>query len=85
MNRIQQYAVCKKGNILNLVDKDAAATRSGIVTLSKESPSYLLPEIQQQLILPAHHDVRAKDVDLKRLGAMLWLTHEKSLPILKSY
>jgi hypothetical protein len=72
-------AICglQPGNILNLVDKDASATRSGIVSLSKESPNYLLPEIQQQLILPAHHDVRAKDVDLKRLGAMLWVTHEK--------
>ncbi|OQP66934.1 hypothetical protein A3860_00815 [Niastella vici] len=71
-------AICglKPGNILNLVDKDAAAARSGILTVSKESPAYLLPEIQQ-LILPAHHDVRAKDVDLKRLGAMLWVTHEK--------
>jgi len=71
-------AICglQSGHILNLVDKDAAAARSGILTVSKESPAYLLPEIQQ-LILPAHHDVRAKDVDLKRLGAMLWVTHEK--------
>lgn len=71
-------AICglQSGNILNLVDKDAAPTREGILTISKESPAILLPEIQQ-LILPAHHDVRAKDVDLKRLGAMLWLTHEK--------
>jgi uncharacterized protein len=71
-------AICglQSGNILNLVDKDAAPARSGILAVSKESPAYLLPEIQQ-LILPAHHDVRAKDVDLKRLGAMLWVTHEK--------
>jgi uncharacterized protein len=71
-------AICglQSGDILNLVDKDAAPARSGILELSKESPAYLLPEIQQ-LVLPAHHDVRAKDVDLKRLGAMLWLTHEK--------
>jgi hypothetical protein len=27
--------------------------------------------------MPAHHDVKAKDVDLKRLGAVLWLAHEK--------
>ncbi|MDT3403069.1 DUF763 domain-containing protein [Mucilaginibacter terrae] len=27
--------------------------------------------------MPDHHDVRAKDVDLKRLGAVLWLAHEK--------
>jgi hypothetical protein len=71
-------AICglQSGNILNLVDKEAAPARDGILTISKESPAMLLPEINQ-LILPAHHDVRAKDVDLKRLGAMLWLTHEK--------
>lgn len=71
-------AICglQSANILNLVDKEAAPTRSGILTLSKESPNELLSEIQQ-LVLPAHHDVRARDVDLKRLGAMLWLTHEK--------
>jgi hypothetical protein len=64
------------GNILNLVDAAAAPARKGILSVSKESPSVMLPEIQQ-LLMPAHHDVRAKDVDLKRLGAMLWLTHEK--------
>ncbi|WP_205508522.1 DUF763 domain-containing protein [Longitalea arenae] len=71
-------AICglQTDNILNLVDKEAAPARSGILTLSKESPNELLSEIQH-LVLPAHHDVRAKDVDLKRLGAMLWLTHEK--------
>jgi hypothetical protein len=72
-------AICglQAGNILNLVDNEAAPTRSGILTLSNnESPNDLLVEIQH-LTMPAHHDVQAKDVDLKRLGAMLWLTHEK--------
>ena len=71
-------AVCgwQPGSILNLADKEAVLTRSGILSISKESPAIMLPEIQQ-LILPAHHDVQAKDVDMKRLGAMLWLTHEK--------
>jgi hypothetical protein len=72
-------AICglQAGNILNLVDNEAAPTRSGILTLSNnESPNDLLVEIQH-LTMPAHHEVRAKDVDLKRLGAMLWLTHEK--------
>jgi hypothetical protein len=27
--------------------------------------------------MPVRHDVRAEDVDLKRLGAMLWLAREK--------
>jgi hypothetical protein len=71
-------AICglQPGNILNLVDGAAAPARQGILSVSKESPSVMLPEIQQ-LLMPAHHDVRAKDIDLKRLGAMLWLTHEK--------
>ena len=72
-------AICglQAGNILNLVDKEAAPTRSGILTLSNnESPNDVLTEINH-LIMPAHHEVHAKDVDLKRLGAMLWLTHEK--------
>jgi hypothetical protein len=29
--------------------------------------------------MPAHHDVRAKDVDLKRLGAVLAVAHEQEL------
>jgi hypothetical protein len=71
-------AICglQSGSILNLTDAGAAPARSGILNISKESPVVMLPEIQQ-LIMPTHHDVRAKDVDLKRLGAMLWLAHEK--------
>lgn len=71
-------AICglQPGTILNLVDKTAAPSRQGILSLSQESPYALLPEIQQ-LVMPAHHDVRAKDVDLKRLGTVLWLAHEK--------
>ena len=32
----------------------------------------------QHLVMPGHHDVRGKDVDLKRLGSVLWLAHETS-------
>jgi len=28
-------------------------------------------------VLPKHHEVKAKDVDLKRLGSILWLAQEK--------
>ena len=31
----------------------------------------------QRLIMPSHHDVRSKDVDLKRLGTVLWLAHDQ--------
>ncbi len=37
----------------------------------------MLPEIQK-LVMPSHHDVRAKDIDLKRLGSALALAHEKA-------
>src|SRR5678810_1110443 len=31
----------------------------------------------QQLLMPFHHDVLASDVDLKRLGSILWLAFEE--------
>ena len=43
--------------------------------ITKEKPELMLQEIQQ-LILPSHHDVRSEDVDLKRLGTVLWLAHD---------
>jgi hypothetical protein len=38
-----------------------------------------------RLILPNHHDVQASDVDLKRLGALLYVTKSSSLKISKTY
>jgi hypothetical protein len=35
--------------------------------------------------MPAHHDVRAADVNEKRLGAVLALAHERDLPDLASF
>lgn len=67
-----------QGLILNLTDKDAGATKSGMLQLIKEKPAHLLPEIRN-LIMPSHHDVRAKDVDLKRLGSVLAVAHERQL------
>jgi hypothetical protein len=65
-----------RGEILNLVAHDAGKARNAMMEMTREAPQLLLNEAQK-LIMPAHHDVRAKDVDLKRLGAMLWLAHEK--------
>lgn len=67
-----------QGLILNLTDKDAGATKSGMLQLIKEKPAHLLPEIRN-LVMPSHHDVRAKDVDLKRLGSVLAVAHERQL------
>lgn len=65
-----------QGLILNVTDKDASATRSGVLDLVKEDPARLMPEIQK-LTMPSHHDVQAKDIDLKRLGAALAVAHER--------
>ncbi|RYZ51161.1 MAG: DUF763 domain-containing protein, partial [Sphingobacteriales bacterium] len=65
-----------QGQIINITDQGAAATRKGILQLTKEVPGKLLDEVRH-LILPRHHEVTEKDVDLKRLGAVLALAQEQ--------
>lgn len=65
-----------QGPILNMVAKAALPARDAILAMGREHPGRMLQEVQR-LVMPRHHEVKAKDVDLKRLGAMLWLTHEK--------
>ena len=67
-----------QGAILNLTDKEAAKTKEGIMNVVKEDPAKMLREIRK-MTMPSHHEVRAKDVNLKRLGSMLALAHEKDL------
>ncbi|NLR68309.1 DUF763 domain-containing protein [Chitinophaga varians] len=64
-----------QGMILNLTDMQAASTKSGILQLLEEKPAHLLPEIRN-LVMPSHHDVRAENVNLKRLGSVLALAHD---------
>jgi hypothetical protein len=64
------------GYILNMADKTAAPSRNGVMQIASENPQAMISEISK-LVMPSHHDVHAKDVDLKRLGAVLWLAHEK--------
>jgi hypothetical protein len=63
------------GLILNMTDKLADTSRYGVMQIAGEKPEAMIKEISR-LILPDHHEVRAKDVDLKRLGAILWLAHD---------
>lgn len=65
-----------QGYILNMVAQEADPTRSALMNMAHESPDRMMREIRQ-LTMPAHHDVRVEDVDLKRLGSVLWLAHEK--------
>lgn len=62
------------GQILNLADSRAKGARHKIMEMMEENPARVLKEIPY-LNMPAHHDVRSKDVDLRRLGAMLYQAH----------
>ena len=65
-----------QGQILNLTSNDADKTRQSMMNITAESPTRMLTEIQK-LVMPNHHEVKSKDVDLKRLGSILWLAQEK--------
>lgn len=67
-----------QGLILNLTDNHALNTKTAMLEIVKENPMKMVQEIHQ-LTMPKHHDVRAKDVNLKRLGSVLALAHEKKL------
>lgn len=63
------------GQILNLTASEANTTREKILEITQEKPELMMQEIQH-LIMPGHHDVRTEDVNLKRLGTVLWLAHD---------
>lgn len=63
-----------QGQILNLSDKQAGENRTGIMEIIGEKPHIMLPEIQQ-IIMPSHHQLTAKDVNMKRLGSVIALAH----------
>lgn len=65
-----------RGKILNLTDADASENRKGILDISHTDSIDVMKDFSR-LILPAHHDVQASDVDLKRLGALLYVTREQ--------
>jgi len=73
-------AVCgiNQGAILNVTAHAAATTRHGMLAITQEKPELMMQEFQQ-LFMPHHHEVHAEDVDLKRLGSVLWVAHEHAL------
>lgn len=68
-----------QGSILNLTAEAATATKQGIMDLTEEQPGKIMKEAQRFVMMPSHHDVRAKDVDLKRLGSVLALAHNTDI------
>jgi hypothetical protein len=65
-----------QGTIMNLVDSQAEAAQRAMLAIVREQPDATLGELRK-LVAPAHHDVRAADVDLKRLGAVLAAAYER--------
>lgn len=70
-------AICgdQQGEILNLVDKNAKPSQQGILEIVQENPEKILKEIPK-MVLPQYKNIKAKDVDQKRLGSILWLAQE---------
>lgn len=67
-----------QGTIMNLVDTQAKPAQNALLEIAHERPEKIL-QAARHLKLPAHHEVRAKDVDLKRLGAVLAVAYERDL------
>ena len=77
------------GTIMNLVDREARPAQDALLAITREDPSRTIDEVRaaiarsataaRHLTMPRHHEVRVKDVDEKRLGAVLALAHERDL------
>jgi len=65
-----------QGEIMNLVDREAKPAQSALLEIVQQSPARTV-QAAQHLTLPGRHDVRASDVDLKRLGAVLAVAYER--------
>jgi uncharacterized protein len=81
-----------QGTIMNLVDAHASSAQHAMLTMAVEPPEKTLrdagpilsaarqdPAPRGQLRMPFHHDVRREDVDLKRLGGVLAVAHDRGL------
>jgi len=67
-----------EGTILNLVDRRARPAQDALLEIARTAPDRTLQTVQK-LAMPAHHDVRVENVDLKRLGAVLAVSYERQL------
>jgi hypothetical protein len=82
-----------QGAIINLVDSKARPAQTAMLEISREHPQKILNEAQRMKVaaenrtpaavrylkMPAHHDVRPADLNLKRLGAVLAVSYERNL------
>src|SRR5256714_3166286 len=75
-----------QGTILNLVDAQAKPAQDAMLDLAATNPDKVMREAAASLApaarylrMPAHHDVRAQDVNLKRLASVLAVAYERDL------
>jgi uncharacterized protein len=67
-----------QGEIINLVDRDAAPAQNAILEILRQPPAKNIAEIGK-LVMDRQHAVAERCVDLKRLGAVLVTAYEQSL------
>ena len=67
-----------QGMIMNLVDAQAKPAQTALLDIAREKPEKTL-DAARHLCMPDHHEVRAENIDLKRLGAVLAVAYERDL------
>src|SRR5437773_2865758 len=67
-----------QGTIMNLVDAQAKPAQTALLDIARENPDTTLKAVRH-LRLPRHHEVRAQNIDLKRLGAVLAVAYNREL------
>jgi len=67
-----------QGTIMNLVDAGARPAQTAMLDIAHDHPDKAL-NAARYLSMPAHHEVRAENVNLKRLGAVLAVAYERGL------
>jgi uncharacterized protein len=67
-----------QGLIMNLVDVQAKPAQSALLEMAREKPETTLAAARH-LRMPDHHEVRAQNIDLKRLGAVLAVAYDRDL------
>jgi hypothetical protein len=65
-----------QGMIMNLVAAQAEPAQAALLNIVGEKPETTL-KVARRLRMPDHHDVRAENIDLKRLGAVLAVAYER--------
>jgi hypothetical protein len=67
-----------QGTIMNLVDAQAGWAQTSLLNMAHEHPERTLLAARH-LRMPAYHDVRVENINLKRLGAVLAIAYERDL------